>query len=363
MKRTASVFLALFLALLPAAPGAWAEAALISSPLTANRVTDNAGVLTASDVDALEEAIAIIRDTYDFDVVILTETSIGNQSVEYYSELYYAAGDFGYGENHDGIMLLLVLNDGQAGSRQYFIMNTGRAIALFPDSVMYDMEDRFLPYLRISDYSAGISQFVKDVQAQLEAAREPASFRYLDTFSFGMTKKEVEAAAEELFSLPPNKSEQWSFADFFIIAYQIDSTPLLFIGRGDEDVWRLSEIMDAAAIYPDIYSENDEAENAQQDEDNGDSSFWQNFEALRQGLILRYGACQPVQTPVSEYIAEFAAEDYELLVFSIFRWQLPQPEGGAVIIELLNIEEIGETAQTIVYRYVDQAAYDALLAE
>ena len=141
-----------------------------AAPADVNRVTDRANVLTATEEDQLEEAIAIIRDAYQFDVVLLTESSIGSQSTAYYSDLYYANGGFGYGENHDGIMLLLVTGGG-VGNRDYFIMNTGRGEKIFTDSVMYDMEDNFLPYLRQSNYAGGLSRFVLDVQARLEAAK------------------------------------------------------------------------------------------------------------------------------------------------------------------------------------------------
>ncbi len=161
MRKRLLPLILLLLALLLMCPSVLAEN---------SRVTDKAGVLSVSDEDALEEAIAIIRDTYDFDVVILTETSIGNQSVEYYSDLYYAAGNYGYGENHDGIMLLLVTGGG-VGNRDYCIMNTGRGEKIFTDSVMYDMEDNFLPYLSRSSYAQGIAQFVRDVQARLEASK------------------------------------------------------------------------------------------------------------------------------------------------------------------------------------------------
>ena len=141
-----------------------------AAPAEVNRVTDRANVLTATEEDQLEEAIAIIRDAYQFDVVLLTESSIGNQSTAYYSDLYYANGGFGYGDNHDGIMLLLVTGGG-VGNRDYFIMNTGRGEKIFTDSVMYVLEDNFLPYLRQSNYAGGLSRFVLDVQARLEAAK------------------------------------------------------------------------------------------------------------------------------------------------------------------------------------------------
>ena len=143
-------------------------ALLLSSALAESaRVTDNADVLTADQENALETAISVIRNTYSFDVVILTEDSIGSRRTDDYSDLYYANGGFGYGENHDGIMLLLVTGGGE-GNRDYYIMNTGRGEKIFTDSVMYDMEDNMLPHLRFSDYYGGISQFVIDVQHRLE---------------------------------------------------------------------------------------------------------------------------------------------------------------------------------------------------
>ena len=132
------------------------------------RVRDGAYVLTDDQENALETAISVIRNTYSFDVVIVTEDSIGNRSTYDYSDLYYAKGGFGYGEDHDGIMLLLVTGGGE-GNRDYYIMNTGRGIRIFTDGVMYDMEDNMLPYLRFSDYYGGISRFVIDVQHRLEA--------------------------------------------------------------------------------------------------------------------------------------------------------------------------------------------------
>ena len=143
---------------------------LLLSPALAEsaRVTDNADVLTADQENALETAISVIRNTYSFDVVILTEDSIGSRRTDDYSDLYYANGGFGYGENHDGIMLLLVTGGGE-GNRDYYIMNTGRGEKIFTDSVMYDMEDNMLPQLRFSDYYGGVSQFVIDVQHHLEA--------------------------------------------------------------------------------------------------------------------------------------------------------------------------------------------------
>ena len=148
-----------------------------------SRVTDRAGVLSASEEDALEEAIAIIRENYAFDVVILTETEInGQNSFRFYSDEqldsvfkayasdYYDYGGYGYGKDHDGILLLVVPGTAP-GDGGYYILNNGRGEKIFTDSVMYEMEGHFQQDWKRNEYAAALGGFVQDVQAQLEASK------------------------------------------------------------------------------------------------------------------------------------------------------------------------------------------------
>ncbi len=149
--------LALLLLLLLLMPSALADG---------NRVIDDADVLSASDESALERAIVLIRDQYDFDVVLLTKTTIDGKTPRYYAGDYYDYGGFGCGDTRDGIILLLVTGAG-IGNRDYTIVNTGRGEKIFDDDAMYEIEDAMLPYLRASNYSAGMAQFVTGVEARL----------------------------------------------------------------------------------------------------------------------------------------------------------------------------------------------------
>lgn len=133
-----------------------------------NRVIDDADVLSASDEAALEQAIAQIGDEYQFDVVLLTKTSINGKTPRYYAGDYYDYGGYGYGEKHDGIILLLVTG-ASAGNRDYTIVCTGRGEKIFNDNALYEIEDAMLPYLRVSNFSAGMAKFVTGVEARLEA--------------------------------------------------------------------------------------------------------------------------------------------------------------------------------------------------
>ncbi|MBR3741340.1 MAG: TPM domain-containing protein [Clostridia bacterium] len=132
-----------------------------------NRVIDDADVLTASEESTLEQAIALIRDQYQFDVVLLTKTSIDGKTPRYYAGDYYDYGGYGFGDSHDGIILLLVTGGG-VGNRDYTIVNTGRGEKIFDDDAMYEIEDAMLPYLRVSNYAGGMARFVTGVENRLE---------------------------------------------------------------------------------------------------------------------------------------------------------------------------------------------------
>lgn len=132
-----------------------------------NRVIDDADVLSASDEATLEQAITLIREKYQFDVVLLTKTSIDGKTPRYYAGDYYDDRGFGCGDSHDGIILLLVTGAG-VGNRDYTIVNTGRGEKIFDDDAMYELEDAMLPSLRASNFSVGMAKFVSGVEARLE---------------------------------------------------------------------------------------------------------------------------------------------------------------------------------------------------
>ena len=142
---------------------------LLVTPALADgsRVIDDADVLSADEEHALEQAVALIREKYQFDVVLLTKTSIDGKTPRYYAGDYYDYGGYGYGDTHDGIILLLVTGAG-VGDRDYTIVCTGRGEKVFDDEALYAIEDDMLPYLRMSNYASGMAHFVTGVDARLE---------------------------------------------------------------------------------------------------------------------------------------------------------------------------------------------------
>ena len=141
---------------------------LFISPALADqsRVIDESDVLTADQEAALEKAIALIGEQYQFDILLLTKDSIDGKVPRYYAADYYDYNGYGYGDSHDGTMLLLVTGGGE-GNRDYTIVNTGKGEKVMSDSAMYEIEDDILPYLRMSNYSTAMARFVTGVEARL----------------------------------------------------------------------------------------------------------------------------------------------------------------------------------------------------
>lgn len=124
--------------------------------LTANAagndaVLDQAGLLSASDVQWLSEQIHKVAEKHAIDIVILTVPSLDGKTAQEYADDYYDYS--GYGE--DGVLFLLAMAE-----REYHISTCGKVIDFLTDDVLYNMEEDFLPYLSEGDYYAAFQDFV-----------------------------------------------------------------------------------------------------------------------------------------------------------------------------------------------------------
>ena len=133
-----------------------------------NRVIDDSDMLTSAEEAALEARIGEIWDAKQFDVVLVNVADIGSYTPDDFAADFYDYGGFGYGAGHDGILLLLVTG-GEVGNRDYTILCTGSAEKIFRDSVLSDIEDDILPYLRRSDFANAERIFVERVARRLDA--------------------------------------------------------------------------------------------------------------------------------------------------------------------------------------------------
>lgn len=115
---------------------------------------DGAGFLTGEELGKLTETINDIRESYDIDVAIVTESEMSGADAESTADDIFDYGGYGAGEGADGIMLYV-----SEEPRNYHMTTHGSAINYFTDGKLIYIEEAFLPYLRNNDYYSAFESF------------------------------------------------------------------------------------------------------------------------------------------------------------------------------------------------------------
>lgn len=148
-RRLSALLLALLLTLALAVPalaaGDW--------------ITDDAGLLTASETAALAQQAQQLADTYGVGVYIRTVDDYaddGFSDVETAAYTLYHNDALGVGDGRDGVLLLLSMSN-----RKYATFVYGdKAEPLFPSSALQRLEDGFLDDFRHDDWYSGFCDYI-----------------------------------------------------------------------------------------------------------------------------------------------------------------------------------------------------------
>lgn len=137
----------------------------VAEPVEGPRVIDKANILTEAEEASLEATIRRLGVHYGFDAVILTVTSsLSDSSAERYADDYYDQGCYGYGPNHDGILILVDM-----GSRAYHLSTTGRAIQVLTDKRLDKLVGTFQGSLSAGRYYDAFADALSDVEDYWQA--------------------------------------------------------------------------------------------------------------------------------------------------------------------------------------------------
>jgi uncharacterized protein len=107
-----------------------------------SRIVDNAGLLDAGQTAYLAGRIASIARTYNFDIVILTETDIGASHPSDWADNFFDDNGYGFGPYRDGSIFLQV-----TGSRDYWFSNSGRGIKILNNTAFNKLEADTVKFL------------------------------------------------------------------------------------------------------------------------------------------------------------------------------------------------------------------------
>ncbi|MBQ9551864.1 MAG: TPM domain-containing protein [Clostridia bacterium] len=125
------------------------------SPVRGDRLVDQADLLNDADEAALQDKLDRISEEMQFDVVIVTCEHIGSRTPMEFADDYFDYNGFGYGENHDGVALLISMAE-----RDWWISTCGYGQTALSD-------DYFMKYISASDfyYALGNNHYIKSFNA------------------------------------------------------------------------------------------------------------------------------------------------------------------------------------------------------
>ena len=106
-------------------------------------VYDDADLLTDSEEAALVEKLTEVSHATNAQIVIATIPSMDGGDIDSFVDYLYDTMGFGYGENHDGVLLLVCMDP-----REYRILSNGYAgVAIGPDQIdtLCDFMEIYLP--------------------------------------------------------------------------------------------------------------------------------------------------------------------------------------------------------------------------
>ena len=131
------------------------------------RLKDEAGLLSDDEADSLLAQLDEISERQNCDVIVVTVASLDGKTAESYADDYFDFNGYGLGQDRDGILLLLSMED-----RDWAISTHGFAITAFTDAGQNYMTDHFLSYISDGEYAQGFQKYAELCDQFLTQAKE-----------------------------------------------------------------------------------------------------------------------------------------------------------------------------------------------
>ena len=133
---------------------------------------DDADLLTDSEETALTEKLKEVSHAANAQIVVATIASMDGGDIDSFVDYLYDSMGFGYGENHDGVLLLVCMDP-----REYRILSNGYAgVAIGPDQIdtLCDFMETYLPN---GHYVAAFNSFADQCGEFLEYYQMGSPFK------------------------------------------------------------------------------------------------------------------------------------------------------------------------------------------
>ena len=120
------------------------------------RVVDLADLLDNSEEADLLSMLDEISNRQELDVVVVTVNTLDGKTPMDYADDFYDYNGYGFGENRDGVLLLVSMED-----RDWWISTSGYGIFAFTDAGIEYISEKFLSDLSNDDYSEAFTKYAK----------------------------------------------------------------------------------------------------------------------------------------------------------------------------------------------------------
>ena len=139
------------------------------------QVFDEADLLNNSEELALEEKLADLSNKHNAQIVVCTIESMDGGDIDEFLEYLYDEMEFGYGDNHDGVLLLVCMD-----IREYRILSNGFAGVAIDSGDIDDIGDAIVSDLSDGNYAAAFDEFADQCDYYLDG--------YINGFPFNFGK-------------------------------------------------------------------------------------------------------------------------------------------------------------------------------
>jgi len=173
-KRFVYLFLTfcmLFTAVLPAAASEYLP------------LFDEPDLLTDSEETALIAKLEDIGAQHQMEVVVAAFETIGDYTPMEYADDFYDYNGYGYGENRDGLILIVVMD-----TSDWWISTCGEAIRVFTDAGIDYIGRQIVPYMSEGDFNTAFNEFADQCSAFMAQAKtgDPFDVHNLPKEPFGV---------------------------------------------------------------------------------------------------------------------------------------------------------------------------------
>ncbi len=147
-------------------------------------IVDEAEYLMQSELASLTEKLDKVRNEYDFEVAIYTQSDMTSSTAEASADDIYDYQGYGAGENDDGIMLYIC-----SDTREYHFTTHGKGLQYFNSNGLAYLESKVVPHLSENDYYEAFEEYIETTEELLQMAKDGKPYnekQYSMKYLFGV---------------------------------------------------------------------------------------------------------------------------------------------------------------------------------